>query len=575
MEIATILVGGVGDAIQAVLPAELVGLAPQGADPTGVVPLVVDLLLVLAAGLVSGIICKRLGISMLVGYLIVGAVVGNGGFKLVSQQNHELRYLAETGALLLLFSIGIEFSLEELVRLSRYLLVGGSVQMVLVAVPVAGLCMAMGLGWPAAVLVGSATGLSSTVLVFKALEEWGHASTPHGRRAVGILVFQDMAFIPLMLLVPLLAGAKPGQDGWQLLKLLLDSAGFVAAVPLVRIVVSRWVVPLLAALRSTELVVLFSITLLGAASLMAYAVGLPAALGAFAAGLILGGNRLSGQIDALILPYRETFSAVFFVSLGTLMEFGPVAHHPGFACLGLVGVIVLKTGAAAVALRVIGLSWRIALGVGLGLSQLGELSFILLSDGVRRGVLSVHQYEMALFVALGTLILTPLLIRIGLHWADPEPELPEEEAKLPQLAGASPRALVVGLGPIGGQVASQLELLGMDVCLIDLSPVNLHRFAQQGFRTVAGDACDPDVLEHAGVRRCQMVVVTVPDDRIARQVVIRLRAVNSKCTIVVRCRYQSNAVQVKRSGADAVISEESEASSALVRLLEQMKRPGE
>ena len=152
--------------------------------------LVLDLLMVLAAGLVSGVICKRLGISVLVGYLLVGALIGEGGLGLVAEENRSLEYLARAGALLLLFAIGIEFSLDELVRLRRHFFIGGSVQMVLVAVPVLLAGVLLGLSWQAAVLVGSAAALSSTVLVYRALEEWGHATSPHGRRAVGILLFQ-------------------------------------------------------------------------------------------------------------------------------------------------------------------------------------------------------------------------------------------------------------------------------------------------------------------------------------------------------------------------------------------------
>ena len=172
---------------------------------------IVDLLIVLAAGLVSGIVCKRIGVSLLAGYLIVGAVIGNSVLGLVSQENHELEYLARAGALFLLFSVGIEFSLEELVRLSRYFLVGGAVQMLAVALPLSAICLAFGMPWNGAILAGFAGALSSTVLVFKGLAEWGQTASPHGRRAIGILLFQDVALVPLMLLIPLLteAGTPP------------------------------------------------------------------------------------------------------------------------------------------------------------------------------------------------------------------------------------------------------------------------------------------------------------------------------------------------------------------------------
>jgi len=239
-------------------------------QPSGVADLVFNLLIVLAAGLVAGVAAKRLGISMLVGYLLVGTLLGAVGFGPMTDGQKGMEYLAQAGALLLLFSIGIEFSMEELRRLSRHFFVGGSVQMLLVAVPIVLLSgLVFKFPWPNAILIGSATALSSTVLVFKALEEWGQVATGHGRRAIGILLFQDVALVPLMLLVPMLTGddLQPGDWEWGLLA--LKSVLFVAAVLVLREMIGRWVVPHLANLRSVELLVLFALIVLGGASLAA------------------------------------------------------------------------------------------------------------------------------------------------------------------------------------------------------------------------------------------------------------------------------------------------------------------
>jgi CPA2 family monovalent cation:H+ antiporter-2 len=539
-------------------------------QPSSVAELVFNLLIVLAAGLVAGVAAKRLGISMLVGYLVVGTLLGAVGFGPMTEGQPGLEYLAQAGALLLLFSIGIEFSMEELRRLSRFFFLGGSLQMLLVAAPIVLLAALFGFPWTSAILIGSAVALSSTVLVFKALEEWGQTASGHGRRAIGILLFQDVALVPLMLLVPMLTGKGP-QPGWQEWVLLAaKSALFIAVVLSVREIIARWLVAFLAELRSVELLLLFALIVLGGASLAAYAAGFPAAMGALAAGVALNGNRLSGQFDALILPYRETFAAVFFVSLGTLMHFGVLWDAPLITLGGLLGVLLLKTAAAAITLKVLGLTWRVAWAFGLGLSQLGELSFVLLSEGVGRDVISPLMYNRMLFIALGTLILTPQLLRTGLRWAEEEEE--SEQSATARVVAAPPveRALVVGLGPIGSQVASQLEIHGRDVCLIDLSPVNLHPYAQQGFRTIAGDGSDPEILHRADIDRCRLAVVTVPDDEAARQVVSAIRLLNPACTIVVRCRYQANAGPIRRAGANTVISEEAEAGGAIVRLLGQI-----
>ncbi len=528
-----------------------------------------DLLTVLVAGLVSGTICKRLGVSPLIGYLVVGALIGRGVFDLVAQENHELEHLAGAGALLLLFSVGIEFSVEELVRMSRYFLIGGAVQMVFVAVPLTAACMAFGMAPNAAILVGAAGALSSTVLVFKALAEWGQTATPHGRRAIGILLFQDVALVPLMLFVPLLT--KTGDSPTVMIYGLLagKSMVFVVAVVVLRRLIGRWVVPQLAQLRSVELVVLFALSVLGGLCWIAYRLGLPPAIGALAAGIVLSGNRLSKQIDTIILPFRETFAAVFFVTLGTLLQPAAFLEDPLPLTVGLIGMLTLKTAAAGISLKMIGLNWKAAFGMGLGLAQLGEFSFLVLAEGLGNGIISSETYNRILFVAMGTLILTPQLLKLGLRWTGGIPDEHDTTMSVDPRSGPARHAIVIGIGPIGRQVTSRLEIMGVNVCLVDQSPINLYSFAQQGFHTVAGDARDPDVLKRAGALNCDLAILSIPDDEIACQVVRALRGENQTSPIVVRCRYQGNIGRLMKAGANAVISEEVVASGALLAWCEQ------
>ena len=536
--------------------------------------IVYDLFVILVAGWIAGVVAKRLGFSMLVGYLLAGALIGHSAFGLVAENVAEIEHLAHVGALLLLFAIGIEFSLEDLLRLSRYFVVGGSLQMVLVAVPTAMAFVLLDLPWPAAVLLASAVALSSTVVVYRALTEWGESASPAGRRAIGVLLFQDVALVPLMLLVPLLKA--DGGDGLAstLLYLAIKSMVFIAAVLALRRVFARWFVPLLIRLRSIELIVLFALAVLVGFCLGAHAAGLPAAMGAFAAGLVLSGNRLTHQIDALILPYRESFGAVFFVSLGMLLDPSILLVSAPLLIAGLAAVLAIKAGAATIALRVTGLPWRASAGMGLGLAQLGELSFMLLSEGLHENIITQQDYDRMLFIAMGSLILTPQLLQLGLRWIRRSPSDDQEPTGQHKGLLAAPReAIVIGLGPIGRRAASQLEIMGIDVCLIDSSPVNLYAYAQQGFRTVSGNAVEREVLDRADAAHCRLAVVCVPDDRAATQIVKAMHAMNPKCTIIVRCRYQAHSSALKKAGAQSVISEESETSLALLRLLEQLDRP--
>ncbi|MFH1924817.1 MAG: cation:proton antiporter, partial [Planctomycetota bacterium] len=273
-------------------------------DHYALAKIVFELVTVLAVGFLSGAICKRIGVSMLAGYLLSGVVLGSVVLGPLRQKTHEMEYLAEAGVLLLLFSIGIEFSLADLVRMGRSFLVGGTAQMLLVAVPIALLAAMLRLSWQSAVLLGAAVAFSSTVLVFKALGEWGQMTSPHGRRAMAVLLYQDAAVVPLVMLIPLLTGPRQGPDPAAFGLLVARSLGFLVAIPIGRWFIVRWLAPWLSRLRSVELLVLFTITVLGSATLCAYYLKLPPMVGAFGAGLMLNGNRLTRQIDSVILPFR-------------------------------------------------------------------------------------------------------------------------------------------------------------------------------------------------------------------------------------------------------------------------------
>lgn len=528
-----------------------------------------DLLIILGAGLSAGVVCRKLKLSLLIGYLVVGSVIGVGGLNWIPAEDHQMELLAETGALFLLFAVGIEFSRSELAKLGKYLVSAGPIQMLAVAVPLTLVARWMGMEWNAAILAGSAGALSSTVLVFRALIEIGQTATPHGLRALGVLLFQDIALVPLLLLVPLLIGGEEPPTMLDYAELGLKSLLFIAMVIIVRSLLHRFVIAMMAELRSVEIVVLFALCVLGGTCWGAYQLGLPPAIGALAAGVSLSGTRLTKQIDTILLPYRETFAAVFFVTLGTLLRPAAFFDEPVLLTLGLIGMLTLKSLAAAIALKVSGLNWKAALGMGLGLAQLGEFSFLLVSKGVNAGIISDNDYNRMLFIALGTLILTPLLLKLGLRWTSNDVAITKVMTRTSSIErGDKRRAVVIGIGPIGRQLANRLNNLGIELVLIDLSPINLHPFAQQGISTLAGDARDASVLEKAQIDQSGLVVVAIPTDDLALQVLRNVRKVNRQVTILVRCRFEASIGQLTGAGATHVVSEEHEASGPLLRWCE-------
>ncbi len=523
-----------------------------------------EVLMILTAGLAAGLVCKRIHTPALIGYMLIGTVIGSGGFGLMPARTVEVDHLAEVGVFLLLFSIGLEFTLDELIRLGRHLLVGGGVQMVLVAVPVAAVLIELGLAWQPAVIVGGAAAFSSTVLVFKTLAEWGQTSTPAGRRAIGILLFQDAALVPLLMAVPLLTRDAASMAAGDYLRLLAASVGFVVAVIWLRGLLKTRVVPALTGYRSVELVILATLVLLFSVTFAAHRLGLPPAVGAFAAGLMLSGNRWTKQIDALVLPFRETFAAVFFVGLGMKLDPLVLTQQPVAAAVGLVSLVVLKSVAATIALRLTQLPWRTAAGMGIGLAHMGEFAFALIAIALAEDLLGAAEAQLFIGVGLASLMLSPLLLSLGIRFVrEDASEAAAEVAALETSLLLGPKALVIGIGPVGGQIASLLETAGRDVSVLDRNPLNLHAFAQAGFRCVAGEATEAEILQRADADLANEVVVCVPHDEDALEITRVVRHLNPACRLVVRCRYQGNVSELKKAGADCVVSEEREAVTAL------------
>jgi CPA2 family monovalent cation:H+ antiporter-2 len=238
------------------------------------------------------------------------------------------------------------------------------------------------------------------------------------------------------------------------------------------------------------------------------------------------------------------------------------------ACLA--GLIVVKWLAATVALWLTRLRGKAAAGMGIGLAHIGEFAFVLVLLGLEAGVITDLDYQRIVALAIGSLILTPLLLKMGLRWTRSGDGAEQSSSETSRLRQAGPKALVIGVGPIGRQVASRLETTGKDVCLIDLSPVNLHGFAQEGFRTVAGDATDRATLELAEVEAASFAVICVPDDEAAICIVRTLRSMNADCFVLVRCRYEGNATKLTRAGANRVVSEEAQAGAAILDILAEV-----
>lgn len=549
-------------------------MIPLIAETSAYSSFVEGVLLILTFGLVASLACRQLGLPTLMGYIATGVAIGPHSLGLIRNETSEIEHVAEFGVFLLLFSIGLELSTDQMRKSAKFLLIGGPLQMLLVAIPTA--MVLSWLGWPAtkAWLIGAAFSFSSTVLVFKSLGELGGVGTRSGRGTIAILLFQDAALIPLLLCLPMLVPTTSGVNSTWWMQLLqwsymgLTTIAFIAGTLLLRIFMTHVAIPRIMKHRSPEVVVLLALVVLGSVTLIAAKVGLPAAIGAFAAGVILGETRWAEQIDTLILPFREVFSAIFFVSLGLLIDPAAVLERPLLIAGLIVGLIALKSLASLIALRATGLSLATASGPSLGLAHVGEFAFVLIMLATSSGIVSESERQIVLAVAGGTLLLAPLLIRWGFRNVCQEPrETSAPIGSIHQHYSTAPGAVIVGMGPIGRATAMQLHSMGYELSCVDLNPLNLQTFAQMGLTTVAGDAESESCLLSADIATAKLVIICIPQDEIAVRVTGLSRRLNASAIIVVRCRYVHTTIQLNQAGATHVVSEEANAASQLVQLI--------
>jgi len=524
------------------------------------IPILSDAVMVFGLSCAVIVASHRLRVPPVIGFLLTGVLAGPNGLGLVGAA-HEVELFAEVGVILLLFVIGMELSLEELRRLKKPVFLGGAGQ-VLLTIGVFALPFAVGgAGTGKAVFFGFLAALSSTAIVLKLLGETAQLSAPHGRIALGMLIFQDVAVVPMMLLVPLLAGTA-GNPWFMLGGLVLKSA-LIGAVLLVaaRKVIPR-VLEAVIRTRSRELFLMTTLGLCFAIALLTSSVGLSLSLGAFLGGLIMGESEYSHSALEGILPFRDVFTSVFFVSIGMLLDPGFVFTHL-FQVLGMAAsVLVLKALLAAVAGRGLGYPWHVAAVGGLSLCQIGEFSFVLAGVGLGNQLLSPQEYQYFLAVAIMTMAATPFLIS----------SLPAVSGRLarlvpPKVAAGQDREpesadhlIVAGYGLGGHHLARAAKTAGIPYVILEMNPDTVRRERDNGEPILYGDASQAAVLEHVGVARARILAVVISDPAAIGRIVSTARALNPGLHIVVRTRFVSEIEPLLQLGAQEVVAEEYETS---------------
>lgn len=534
------------------------------------VPLLHDILAIL--GLSVGVLwlCHRLHVPTIVGFLVTGVLAGPHGLALVSVVR-DVELLADVGVVLLLFTIGLEFSLADLLKIKKSMLLGGSLQVGFTLALIFLIAQRAGLRSGESVFIGFLLSLSSTAIVLKLLQERAEIDSPYGRTSLAILIFQDVVIVPMILFTPLLAGAV-GSVTQPLLMLVVKGIGVILAV----IISARWIVPRLlfqiARTRSRELFLLSIVVICLAVAWLTSSIGLSLALGAFLAGLVISESEYSQQALANVLPFRDVFASFFFVSIGMLLDVGFLLRQPVQIMVLTLGVVVLKATLAGLATTLLGFPLRTAILVGLAVSQVGEFSFILSREGIHYGLLAGAAYQLFLAISVLTMATTPLLMAVGPRLADNllRRPLPERLKRgwYPVATGQGRDAkerprdhlIIIGFGINGRNVARSARMAGIPYRIIEINPDTVKSERARGEPIDYGDATQEAVLQHAGVETARVVVVAISDPVATRRITSLVRRLNTKVHIIARTRFVQEMGPLLELGANEVIPEEFETS---------------
>jgi monovalent cation:H+ antiporter-2, CPA2 family len=532
-----------------------------------------ELVAVFGVAVLVVLVLSRFRLPTIAGFIVAGALIGPSGLELVGHEgsNQHIQSLAEVGVVLLLFTIGLEFSLARLRLIWRTIALGGGLQVTLTIAAVLGVGAAARVSVPRGVFFGFLVAMSSTAIVLRALTERRETDAPHGRMIVGVLVFQDMCVIPMMLLVPMLAGAggAPIQIAWALGKAVVLVVGTV--------IVAREVAPrvlsIVARTQQRELFLLSALLACVGIAWLTSLFGLSLALGAFLAGIALADSEYGHQALSEVLPFREAFTSLFFISIGMLFDVRVLMAQP-LAVFGLAAaVLVGKALIAAIAAAVIGFPLRVAVLAGVGLAGIGEFSFVLAQAGASYGLLAPGEQQLFVAVSVITVVVTPIAFRLGPHLAAGMSRLRPLEQRLgayePAPAAShgevlSGHVVIAGYGVAGRLLGEALAATEVPYTITELNPETVRAARKRGEVAHYGDITSRENCERLGLPHARELVILINDPDAARRAVSTARRMVPRLPIVVRTKYLADAPRLKELGATDVIAEELETAMEVV-----------
>jgi len=524
-----------------------------------------DLVVVFAVAVFVVAVLHRAGIPNIAGFIISGIIVGPDILGLVGDP-HDVEMLAEIGVALLLFGIGLEISLDKLKRLWWPILTGGFLQVGLTTMATFGICLLFGMSPASSIFIGFLVSLSSTAIVLRGLDERGEIDAPHGRLTLGILVFQDLAVVPMMLLIPFLASTG---EGGNIIIALLKSVLIIAAVLVAARIVLPWVLQFIARTRQRNLFVLTVLLICMGTAWMISASGVSLALGAFLAGIVVASSEYRHQALADLIPFRDVFTSLFFVSVGMLLDTEQVLSYVpqvlmllGFIMVGKF-LIVLFTGFAM----------RLPIAIGalaaVSLTQVGEFSLVLKRAADGTGLLSEPLAGNLLTAAILSMLITPFLhlaapsiaagvgrIKTLMRFLDVESADEAERTDKP----LTNHVIIGGYGFAGAELARSLDECGVPYVICELNIDNVKRAFAEGRRVYFGDITSPEVLHKLGIERAKEFVVVINNPAALEKAIMSARDIAPNLYIIARTRYLLDTEPLLNAGANDVIPAEREAA---------------
>jgi len=541
------------------------------------IPILKDIVIIFGFSTLVLLICHRIKIPSIVGFLLTGIIIGPHTFGLVKSL-HDVEILAEIGIVLLLFTIGIEFSFKKILQAKKFVLLGGLLQVFLTTVLTYIVARQFALPIREAVFAGFLIALSSTAIVLKILQERAELDSPHGRAILSILIFQDIAIVPMIIFAPLLAGHSTGSD--QSLPLLIIKGVVIIVIALAA---ARYLIPGLmfqiARTRSRELFLLSIALICIAVAWMTSQLGLSLGLGAFLAGLVISESEYNYRALEGVLPFRDVFTSFFFVSVGMLLNTSFLIENPLSILAAALAILVVKSILAGTVAVILGLSVRAALIVGLALCQVGEFSFILSKVGIDFKLLDTGIYQGFLAVSIFTMAATPFIITFS-------PIIAERAAKWPilkrfksrqvaeleadELAGAErlkDHLIIVGFGINGRNLARAARAANIRYVIIEMNPDTVKNEREKGEPIRYGDATGEGVFKKAHIGHARVLAVAISDPVATRRITEIARRMNPRLHIIVRTRFVQEMKPLYYLGANEVIPEEFETSVEIFTLV--------